>query len=107
MKIFVRAFGPLQSAMGKDQIELELPENALVKDALERVVNGWIIPKRPELWDLDKKQFSLPVVIMISQKDIQDENQALDNMQEIFLVAPMAGGGVYEEFSTLTMGAKA
>jgi molybdopterin converting factor small subunit len=92
VKIFVRAFGPLQSAMGKDPIELELPENACVKDAVECVVNGWILPKQPDLWDLDKKQFSLPVVIMVSQKDVRDENQELDNMQEIFLVAPMAGG---------------
>jgi hypothetical protein len=37
-----------------------------------------------------KKQFSLPVVIMVSHQDVQDETQ-IEPWQEIFLVAPMAG----------------
>jgi molybdopterin converting factor small subunit len=92
VKVYVRAFGPLQTALGADRIRLELQDNSCVKDAIEFLVDGWILPNRPDFWDVHKKQFSLPVVIMVSNQDVQDETQQLNDGQEILLVAPMAGG---------------
>ena len=92
MKVYVRAFGPLQAALGNDRIELELQENSTVKDAIGSLVDGWVIPNRPDFWDVKNKRFSLPVVVMVANQDVQDESQQLNDGQEIFLVAPMAGG---------------
>jgi molybdopterin converting factor small subunit len=92
VKVYVRAFGPLQTALGNDRIELELQDSASVKDAIWSLVEGWVIPNRPDFWDAHKKQFSLPVVVMVSNQDVQDDTQQLNDGQEIFLVAPMAGG---------------
>jgi molybdopterin converting factor small subunit len=92
VRIFVRAFGPLQAALGSQRLELDMPENACVKDAVKSLVDGWIIPRRPELWDVEANKFTLPVVLMVSHQDVQDETQVLTEQQEIFLVAPMAGG---------------
>jgi len=92
MKIFVRAFGPLQDALGRKPIEIELAENASVDDAISLIVKEWILPVRADLWDKSKQKFNIPVVIMVANKDVQDSTQRLFDGQVLFLVTPMAGG---------------
>jgi molybdopterin converting factor small subunit len=108
MRIYVRAFGPLQDALGSQRLELNVPEDTCVKDAVKFLVDGWILPQRPELWDGVQNKFTFPVVLMVSHQDVQDETQILTDQQEIFLVAPMAGGSMEKgEALSSTMGAKA
>jgi molybdopterin converting factor small subunit len=92
MKIFVRAFGPIQAALGQGRMELEVEENACVSDVISLLVNERILPVHSEIWDLERQQFNFPVVIMVQNQDVQDMKQVLSEGQEIFLVAPMAGG---------------
>jgi molybdopterin converting factor small subunit len=92
VKIYIRAFGPLQAALGKDRIELELPERTSVKELVRLLVKEWILPVRPGLWNASQEQFNLPVVVMVSNQDVIDDNQILNDGEEVFLVAPMAGG---------------
>jgi molybdopterin converting factor small subunit len=92
VKIYVRAFGPLQAALGKDRIELDLPEQTSVKELVRLLVNERVLQVYPGLWNASQEQFNLPVVIMVSNQDVHDENQVLEDGEEVFLVAPMAGG---------------
>jgi L-ascorbate 6-phosphate lactonase len=56
------------------------------------------------MWRQNK--FTLPVVLMVSHQDVQDETQILTEQQEIFLVAPMAGGSTEEDEAKLNNGSK-
>jgi molybdopterin converting factor small subunit len=92
VKIYARAFGPLQAALGNGRVELDLPEDTRVSEVISYLGNTYILPVRPELWDINKQKFSIPVVIMVANQDVQDDHQVLLDGEEVFLVAPMSGG---------------
>jgi MoaE-MoaD fusion protein len=76
MKVRVRLFATLRERAGADQVELELPEPARVRDALDR---------------LQTITSDLPVVMAINQ-EYADENAVLRAGDELALIPPVSGG---------------
>jgi molybdopterin synthase catalytic subunit len=78
MHITVRLFAVLRERAGADELELELPENARVRDALARV--GGLTE-------------GLRVVMAVNQDYAQPE-QPLHPGDELALIPPVSGGSV-------------
>ncbi len=78
MQVRVRLFAVLRQRAGADEVELELPEGALVCDALDRMA---------PLTD------GVPVVLAVNQEYAADSD-ALHPGDEIALIPPVSGGAV-------------
>ncbi|HWC86745.1 MAG TPA: molybdenum cofactor biosynthesis protein MoaE [Solirubrobacteraceae bacterium] len=76
MKVLIRLFAGLRERAGSDQVELELPEEARVRDALDR---------------LQSITSDLPVVMAINQQ-YADEDAVLRPGDELALIPPVSGG---------------
>jgi molybdopterin converting factor subunit 1 len=76
MKVRIRLFAGLRERAGADQVELDLPEQASVRDALDRL--GGITS-------------DVPVVMAINQ-EYADENTVLSAGDELALIPPVSGG---------------
>lgn len=78
MQVRVRLFASLRERAGAEEVELDLPEGALVRDALERV---------------SALTQGMPVVMAVnhSYADAEDALQAGD---EVALIPPVSGGSV-------------
>jgi len=78
MRVTVRLFAMLRERAGSNQIEIELPEGALVSDALERV---------RALTD------GVPVVMAVNQ-EYAERDAILHGGDEVALIPPVSGGSV-------------
>lgn len=78
MRVRVRLFAALRERAGSDEIELELPEGAVVADALERV--------RPLTGDLQ--------AVMAVNREYARAQTALHPGDELALIPPVSGGAV-------------
>jgi len=78
MQIRVRLFAGLRERAGASELRLELPEGALVADALERM---------RELTD------GVPVVMAVNH-EYADPGSALESGDEVALIPPVSGGSV-------------
>jgi MoaE-MoaD fusion protein len=78
LQVRIRLFAGLRERAGTDALELELPDGALVRDALERM--------RP-LTD------GVPVVMAVNQ-EYADPEAALHGGDEVALIPPVSGGSV-------------
>ena len=76
MKVRIRLFAGLRERAGADQVELDLPDRARVRDALDRL--GAITR-------------NVPVVMAINQ-EYADENAVLSAGDELALIPPVSGG---------------
>lgn len=76
MKVLIRLFAGLRERAGADQVELELPEQARVRDALER---------------LQSITRDVPVVMAINQ-EYADADAILHSGDELALIPPVSGG---------------
>jgi molybdopterin synthase catalytic subunit/molybdopterin converting factor small subunit len=76
--VTVRLFAILRERAGSREIELELPEGALVRDALER---------------LDDLAGGLPLVMAIN-RDYADADAPLSAGDELALIPPVSGGAL-------------
>jgi MoaE-MoaD fusion protein len=76
VQIRVRLFAGLRERAGTGELELELPDGALVADALERM---------RELTD------GLPVVMAVNH-EYADPGAALESGDEVALIPPVSGG---------------
>jgi molybdopterin synthase catalytic subunit len=86
MQIRVRLFAGLRERAGATELELELPEGALVADALERMA---------ELTD------GVPVVMAVNH-EYADPGSALESGDEVALIPPVSGGAVGSLHARLT-----
>jgi len=86
MRIRVRLFAGLRERAGATELELELPEGALVADALERM---------RELTD------GVPVVMAVNH-EYADPGSALTSGDEVALIPPVSGGSVSALHARLT-----
>ena len=78
MQVRIRLFAGLRERAGTNELELDLPEGAVVRDALERmsaVTDG------------------LPVVMAVNQ-EYADVDLALHAGDEVALIPPVSGGAV-------------
>lgn len=78
MQIRVRLFAGLRERAGASELQLELPEGALVADALDRM---------RELTD------GVPVVMAVNH-EYADPGSALESGDEVALIPPVSGGSV-------------
>jgi molybdopterin synthase catalytic subunit len=76
MKVRIRLFAGLRERAGSDQVELDLPERARVRDALDR---------------LTAITSDLPVVMAINQ-EYANEEAVLQAGDELALIPPVSGG---------------
>jgi MoaE-MoaD fusion protein len=86
MQVRVRLFAGLRERAGASEVELELPEGALVGDALERM---------RALTD------GLPVVMAVNQ-EYADPGTTLHGGDEVALIPPVSGGSVGTIHTRLT-----
>lgn len=78
MQVRIRLFAGLRERAGTDELELDLPEGAVVGDALERI---------SALTD------GVPVVMAVNQ-EYADAELALHGGDEVALIPPVSGGAV-------------
>ncbi|HWF55694.1 MAG TPA: molybdenum cofactor biosynthesis protein MoaE [Solirubrobacteraceae bacterium] len=76
MHVQVRLFAALRERAGADQLDLELPPGARVRDALAQV--AWLTDGVP--------------VVMAVNREYADEEQALGAGDELALIPPVSGG---------------
>jgi molybdopterin synthase catalytic subunit len=86
MQVRVRLFAALRERAGTSEVELELPEGALVGDALERM---------RALTD------GVPVVMAVNQ-EYADAGATLHGGDEVALIPPISGGAVGALHARLT-----
>ena len=86
MQIRVRLFAGLRERAGTGELQLDLPDGALVADALERM---------RELTD------GVPVVMAVNQ-EYADPGAALQSGDEVALIPPVSGGAVGALHARLT-----
>jgi len=86
MRVRVRLFASLRERAGSDEIELELPEGARVRDALEQVHH---------LTD------GLRVVMAVNQ-DYAELSAPLHTGDELALIPPVSGGSITELHARVT-----
>ena len=92
MKVFVKIFGSLQSVLGEERLEIEAAPGATVREVLDRVARDHLVVWQAEVWDAQARKFRIPIVVMVSNSDVNDYSLALEDGQEIALISPMAGG---------------
>jgi MoaE-MoaD fusion protein len=78
MHVRVRLFAGLRERAGADEVELELPDGALVSDALER---------------LSKVTLGVRVVMAVNH-EYADPDASLEPGDELALIPPVSGGSV-------------
>jgi molybdopterin synthase catalytic subunit len=78
MNVTVRLFAGLRERAGADEVSLELPEGARVRDALER---------------MDSLIAGVPVVMAVNQEYAEGEH-SLAAGDELALIPPVSGGSV-------------
>ena len=86
VQVRVRLFAGLRERAGASELELELPDGALVSDALERM---------RELTD------GVPVVMAVNH-EYADPGAALESGDEVALIPPVSGGSVGALHARLT-----
>lgn len=86
MQIRVRLFAGLRERAGASALDLELPEGALVADALEQ---------------MHELTGGLPVVMAVNH-EYADPGSALENGDEVALIPPVSGGAVGSLHTRLT-----
>lgn len=92
MRIILKPIGDLRDYFGREPLEFELPENAMSKDLLTIIGEGWG-PKLPAyLWDVQKGAFRGAVYLVVDNKVIQDLNTPLHDGIEVVLLKALSGG---------------
>jgi molybdopterin synthase catalytic subunit len=76
MKVRVRLFAQLRERAGKGEVEIELPEGAVVRDAIAAM--GELVA-------------GLPVVMAVN-REYADESMSLSPGDELALIPPVSGG---------------
>jgi sulfur carrier protein ThiS len=92
MNVVIKGIGDLKDYLGKEPREVELPQNARVKDLLMSVEQHWGSGFPPYLWDFEKHQFRGPIVLVINKKAVQDLESLLQDGIEISIMRAIAGG---------------
>ena len=95
MKVRVRSIALIRSLLGKEQIELSLPEGATVEDALARLVEIGDPKLAPYLAEPKEKSAHAPLRIMVNGRDItvlQGRSTVLADGDDVLVFIPIAGG---------------
>ena len=91
MKILLRSIGDLRDYFGRDPQEIELKENATLKDLLQAIDEQWGSALPPYLWDRANKRFRGSVFFLINKEVIQDIHTPLRDGLPIDLMKALVG----------------
>jgi len=92
MKILLRSIGDLRDYFGRDPQEIELKENATLKDLLQAIDEQWGSALPPYLWDRANKQFRGSVFFLVNKEIVQDIHTPLRDGLPIDLMKALVGG---------------
>jgi hypothetical protein len=92
MKITLKTIGDLQDYFGREPREVDLPENATIKDIFPWIEDHYGLKLPPYLWDSQEHQFHGPVVLIINKKVIFDIDTPLADGFEITVMKALVGG---------------
>ena len=92
MKVLFRSIGDLRDYFGREPQEIELTENATLKDLVIAISERWGKTLPPYLWDAANKQFRGPVFFLINKEVAQDLEAPLRDGLQIDLIKALVGG---------------
>lgn len=92
MLIKLRIFGVLETYLGGDRQEIELPSGAKVRDLLDLIDRHWGHQLPPQLWNTERKRFQGAVLLMSEGVELLDEELPLSDGQQLILLVPLSGG---------------
>jgi molybdopterin converting factor small subunit len=92
MKITLKTIGELRDYLGREPQEVDLPENAIIKDLLRWIEDHYGSKLPAYLWDSQEHQFRGPVVLIINKKVIFDVNTPLAEGFEVKVIKALVGG---------------
>ena len=95
MKVRVRSIALIRSLLGKEQIELSLPDGATVEDALARLIEIGDPKLASYIAEPTEKSAHAPLRIMVNGRDItvlQGRNTVLADGDDVLVFIPIAGG---------------
>lgn len=92
MKITLKTIGDLRDYLGREPQEIDLPENAIIKDLLLWIEDHYHTKLPAYLWDSQEHQFRGPVVLIINEKVIFDVNRPLAEGLEVSVMKALVGG---------------
>ncbi|RCK74722.1 MAG: hypothetical protein ANABAC_1439 [Anaerolineae bacterium] len=92
MKVLFRPIGDLRDYFGREPQEIELPNNAVVRDLLEVVAERWGNALPAYLWDSQNRTFRGAVYFVVDGKVLKDLDAPLRDGLEVILLKALAGG---------------
>ena len=92
MKILLKPIGDLRDYFGREQQEIELPDNATARDLLVAIGERWGGNLPAYLWDSQTCAFRGPVFLVVDSKVLQDLNAPLRDGIEVVVLKALAGG---------------
>ena len=92
MKVRIRSIGDLRDYFGRDPQEIDLKENATLRDLVLAIDDRWGKTLPPYLWDASKKQFRGPVFFLINKEVAQDLDRPLQDGLQVDLMRALVGG---------------
>jgi molybdopterin converting factor small subunit len=92
MKIRLKSIGDLREYFGREPQEIELPENAVMRDLFPVIEERWGTVLPAYLWDREKKRFRGTVALLVEKRVIHDFKTPLKDGMEIQLLKAIAGG---------------
>jgi molybdopterin converting factor small subunit len=92
MKIRLKTIGDLREYFGREPQEIELPDNAVMRDIFPVIEERWGPVLPAYLWDRKKKRFKGAVAVLVEKRVIHDFKTPLKDGMEVQLLKAMAGG---------------
>ena len=92
MLIRLRIFGVLETYLGGDRQEVELPPGAKVRNLLDLIDRRWGNQLPPQFWDTERKRFQGAVLLLSEGVEVLDEELPLSDGQQLILLVPLSGG---------------
>ena len=92
MHVYLKAIGMFTQYLGKEPIQVELEDQATLRDLFGHI-DRCLTDRFPEyLWNPEKRRFRGPVVISIDKKVTTDLAVQLEEGQEIQVIKAFVGG---------------
>lgn len=95
MNVRVRSIALIRNLLGKEQIELSLPQGATVADVLDRLTELGDPKLASYFAEPEEKSAHAPLRIMVNGRDItvlQNRDTVVSDGDDILVFIPIAGG---------------
>jgi molybdopterin converting factor small subunit len=92
MRVTVMFLGPLGSAIDRDTVEFDLPDNATYGDLLDNIGREYASQFPKGMWDFETNQFKRGVLTVGTGRDLDDRTTQLKENENIKFVPMLVGG---------------